>query len=312
MISTLNIAIIIIVVLIITIFFLLGKGTKKIYIEPSAEEKAKFEEEYRKKREALQAHLAEERKISTEKIREEEDELRLALKERKREYHNELEKEKEKGLKDLEEFLELHKKQIENKKHELNKILENVEIDTNEKVEYFKNLLKDWQNKQHAAVEANKREDEIKQKDNFYKIILNEDETEELIELNKAIKKLRNPMPFRKAVYEIYYKPKINDLVKRVVGVGRVTGIYKITHIETQKVYIGQSVDIGNRWKQHAKRGCGADMITQNKLYPAMIEEGLESFTWEIVEEVESDKLSEAEKYWQEYYKAKDFGYSMK
>ena len=305
-------AIIVIVVLLGIIFFLLGRGTKTIYIDPTAEEKARFEKEYREKREALQTHLAEERKVSIEKLRNEEKELREELKQRKLEYNIELEDEKQKALLNLQETLELHKNQIENKKIELDNVLKEVEFETETKIQTFKTLLEDWKSRQDAAVEANKREDEIKQKDNFYKIVLNEDEIEELFELNKAIKKLRNPLPFRKAVYDIYYKPKINDLVKRVVGIGRVTGIYKITHIESQKVYVGQSVDIGNRWKQHAKRGCGADIITQNKLYPAMLNEGIESFTWEIIEEVESDKLSEAEKYWQEYFKAKEFGYSMK
>ena len=302
----------IIVILVGIIFFLLGKGAKTIYIDPTAEEKARFEKEYREKREALQTHLAEERKVSIGEIRKEEQQLRDELKRRKLEYNQELEQEKQKALLNLQETLELHKNQIEEKKIQLDNLLEKEEIETNEQVQKFKALLEDWKSRQDAAVEANKRADEIRQKDNFFKIVLSEDEVEELFELNKAIKKLRNPLPFRKAVYEIYYKPKINDLVSRVVGQGRRTGIYKITHIETQKVYIGQSVDIGNRWKQHAKRGCGADQLTQNKLYPAMLNEGIESFTWEIVEEVDSEKLSEAEKYWQEFYKAKEFGYSMK
>lgn len=134
-----------------------------------------------------------------------------------------------------------------------------------------------------------------------------------MLELNKAIKKLRNPLPFRKAVYSIYYQPKINELVLRVVGSGRVSGVYKITHIESGKVYIGQSVNIGNRWKQHARRGAGAESLTANKLYPAMLEYGLESFQFEIVEIGNEDSnLNEMEKYWQDYFQAKEFGYSMK
>lgn len=294
------------------IFFLLGKGQKTIYIDPESSEKAKYEEHYRKEREALDKRLTEERKVSIENIRKEEGELREKAKVREQEIYNKLEKQKQKILLDMEESLDLHRQKLENKKKQLNDLFEKEEIETLEKIEEFKILLDDWRSRQDAAVESAKREEKLREKDNFYKIVLSEEEIEELHELNKAIKKLRNPMPFRKAVYDFYYKPKINDLVRRITNNNKLSGIYKITHIESKKVYIGQSVDIGNRWKQHAKRGCGADQLTQNKLYPAMLKDGIESFTWEIIEEVEQEKLSEAEKYWQEYYSAKDFGYSMK
>lgn len=87
----------------------------------------------------------------------------------------------------------------------------------------------------------------IKEADNYHRIILSEYEFEELEELGKAIRKLKNPMPFYKAIYDIYYKQKVNDLIIRVVGKGRVSGIYKITHIGSGKCYVGQSVDIGER-----------------------------------------------------------------
>ena len=162
-------------------------------------------------------------------------------------------------------------------------------------------------------VESYKKLDELKNKDSHHRITLNDDEEVELIELNKAIRKLKNPLPFRKAVYDIYYKPKINELVLRIIGQRKVMGIYKIIHVDSGRTYVGQSVDIGNRWKQHAKRGSGAEPLTANKLYPAMLEFGLEAFQFEVIEEItDSNKLNEAEKYWQDYFKAQEFGYSIK
>lgn len=123
---------------------------------------------------------------------------------------------------------------------------------------------------------------------------------------------MTNPLPFRKAVYDVYYKVKVNNLIKKVGAAGK-CGIYKITNILNEKVYIGQSLDIGNRWKQHAKRGCGAEGVTKNKLYPALLEYGLSNFTFEIVQVVEKRMdLNELEQYWQEFYGAKSFGYSIK
>lgn len=89
--------------------------------------------------------------------------------------------------------------------------------------------------------------EKLKEAENFNKISFSSDEIEELDELNKVVKHLKNPLPLYKAIYEIYYKNKVNDLIMRVVGNDRVSGIYKITHIDSGKCYIGQSVDIGDR-----------------------------------------------------------------
>ena len=43
-----------------------------------------------------------------------------------------------------------------------------------------------------------------------------------------------------------------------------------------------------------------------------MLEEGIENFTFEIVEEVDRSLLNDREDYWQNYFHAKDFGYSIK
>ena len=88
--------------------------------------------------------------------------------------------------------------------------------------------------------------------------------------------------------------------------------IYKITNLENGMVYVGQAVNIADRWKQHIRRGVGADPPTQNKLYPAMIATGVENFMFEIIEECNAAKLNEREQYWQQFYSAKSFGYSIK
>lgn len=224
-----------------------------------------------------------------------------------------LEQKKAKMIEDLNTEIELRKEQNKQLKIELAKWIEEEKLAAQLEVESIQEWIEDWRSKQNAVVESYKKLDELKNKDSHHRIVLSDDEEMELLELNKAIRKLKNPLPFRKAVYDIYYKPKINELVLRVIGQRKVCGIYKIIHVDSGRTYVGQSVDIGNRWKQHAKRGAGADVLTANKLYPAMIEFGLESFHFEIVEEIEdTNKLNEAEKYWQDYFKAQEFGYSIK
>lgn len=70
--------------------------------------------------------------------------------------------------------------------------------------------------------------------------------------------------------------------------------------------------DVAERWKQHIKRGIGADTVTQNKLYPAMLEQGVENFTFEVLEECSGAQLTEREKFYTDFYKAQEFGYSIK
>lgn len=163
-----------------------------------------------------------------------------------------------------------------------------------------------------AAVNANKRIAEQALQDNFYRLTLSKDDLEEIEELQKCGKHLRNPEPLNKVIWKVYYENPYTSLIGRVVGPGIHCGIYKITNLANGMCYVGQSVDIANRWKQHIKRGIGAEAPTKNKLYPAMVEFGVENFSFEIVEECEKGLLDKKEDYWQEFFKAKEFGYSIK
>ena len=163
-----------------------------------------------------------------------------------------------------------------------------------------------------SAVEAAKRAEELRVKQDFYRLQLSQADIDEIARLREVTPYLRDSEPLNKVIWKVYYEKPYTDLIGRVVGTGVHTGIYKITNIENQMCYIGQAANIADRWKQHIKRGVGAETPTRNKLYPAMLELGVENFTFEIVEEVERSKLNEREDYWQEYFHAKDFGYSIK
>ena len=172
--------------------------------------------------------------------------------------------------------------------------------------------LTDLVQKLNSAVEANKRAEEIKQKQDFYRLQLTAIDLDEIKRLREVEPYLREKEPLNKVIWKVYYEKPYTDLIGRVVGTGIHTGIYKITNIENQMCYVGQAVNIADRWKQHIKRGIGAEAPTRNKLYPAMLEIGVENFTFEIVEECDKSKLNEREDYWQEFFHAKDFGYSIK
>jgi hypothetical protein len=135
---------------------------------------------------------------------------------------------------------------------------------------------------------------------------------EDIRELKMVEKKLSKKEVLNKLIYKVYFEKPYTDLIGRVVGKETKTGIYKITNTLNQKVYIGQAVNIADRWKQHIKRALGAEPLTQNKLYPAMQEDGVWYFTFEIVEICDKKDLNEREQYWQQFFGAKEYGYSIK
>lgn len=179
-------------------------------------------------------------------------------------------------------------------------------------VEEVEAAVEDYAAKQRAIIEQLKQEEEKKQDADFYKLCLSENDASDIYWLRQIECKLRNTEVLNKIIYKVYYEKPLTTLVGRIVSNTVRCGIYKITNIQNGMCYIGQSVNIAERWKQHLKRALGCEPITQNKLYPAMHDVGPENFTWQIIEDCPKDKLSEREKYWQTFYGAQEFGYSIK
>ena len=225
------------------------------------------------------------------------EQLDLSAEKMSNEYNEAISKYQTEYEETLRECVAEYQQQIESKSAEL-KIIEA--------------RLEDVRRKAAAAVDAYKREQEKKEQRNFYRINLSEEDVEEIHKLREVAKFLRDSEPLNKVIWKVYYENAFTDLCGRVVGKEQRSVIYKITNIQNNMCYIGQAKDVASRWLQHCKRGVGADTPTKNKLYPAMLEHGVENFTFEIVEDCELDKLNEREKYWQEFFKAKEFGYSIK
>ena len=213
----------------------------------------------------------------------------------------EIQKEKEEYQKD---FLQM----LEENANNFNKTIEERQIE-------LKSLDEKFAREQaivNAAIEANKRAKEIEEQSNFYRLQLSDIDIKEIAELRSIIPKLRNAEPINKVIWKVYYEKPYTDLVGRVIGSGQHTGIYKITNTINNMCYVGQAANLADRWKQHIKRGVGAETPTRNKLYPAMQEYGVENFTFEVIEECDRSLLDKQEDYWQDYFKAKEFGYSIK
>lgn len=163
-----------------------------------------------------------------------------------------------------------------------------------------------------TAVASAKREEEKRQEKNFYRLALPESDLHEISQLRAVEPFLRDKEALNKVIWKVYYEKPYTDMIGRVIGQGIKTGIYKITNMENQMCYVGQAANVADRWRQHIKRGLGAEAPTRNKLYPAMQALGVENFTFELLEECGRENLDAREDYWQDFFHAKDFGYSIK
>ena len=219
----------------------------------------------------------------------------------------------------IENISEKYSEDEEQCRQEYLQLLKELAYDYNLKQEEYNEKFKEYSKKLNtlketvdAATTIAKREQQEKEKIDFYRLKLSDVDKDEIKILRTVEPHLRNKEALNKVIWKVYYEKPYTDLIGRVIGNKIKTGIYKITNIENQMCYVGQSVDIASRWKQHIKRGIGAEAPTRNKLYPAMATYGPENFTYEIIEECPKENLDEKEKYWQNFYNALTYGYSMR
>ena len=77
-----------------------------------------------------------------------------------------------------------------------------------------------------------------------------------------------------------------------------ICGIYKITHRESGKCYIGQSVDVFKRWKEHSNLAVKKKSAIQN----AFVLYGIDKFCFEVLEECSREMLNDREVHWIAYF----------
>ncbi len=90
-------------------------------------------------------------------------------------------------------------------------------------------------------------------------------------------------------------------------------GVYKITCLKNNKVYVGQSLDIYRRLSQHYK----ALQSLTHRHHSSRLQDdwdlfGEENFVAEIIETCPPNKLEEREKYWIDFYASDREGYNVR
>lgn len=199
-------------------------------------------------------------------------------------------------------------KSYKEKEQELSLTFDAKNQDLLKKISIEAGKLADLQAKQLSYIQAKQRQEEIDSNQDYYRLALDEIDINDITLLRELQPRFVKKESIDKLIWEVYYKPAYDILMAHLFPkVVKYCGIYRITDLTTGKSYIGQSVDIKERFRQHIKSALTYGKVT-NKLYSAMQKSGVHNFVFEVLEEVTRDKLNERETYWIEFYKTKELG----
>lgn len=195
---------------------------------------------------------------------------------------------------------------------ELNANYQENRLKYSKEINEIKSELDLFKAARRTIIDDQKRQEEMETNRSFYMLQIGQYDKMDIEQLRLIEPKLHNKEVLNKLIWSTYYQTPYKDLIGRVFGTQKVSGIYKITCVENNKTYIGKSVDIANRWSEHIKSSLEIGTIAKNQLYTLMKEKGAENFTFELLEKVDKDKLLERESYWIKFYETDSYGLNMK
>lgn len=179
-----------------------------------------------------------------------------------------------------------------------------------EQLQEVKDNLASLKATREAVVEAWRREEEKIATQDYYRLDITQADKQDIQLLNSIKNNISNPRVINKVIWQTYYQPLAKKKFAMILGNETIIGIYKITNCLNNKVYIGQSRDIYKRWNEHCKCGAGLDTPINNKLYTAMLKDGLDNFTFEVLEQCSPQQLNEKESFYIDLYQSVNYGYN--
>lgn len=162
--------------------------------------------------------------------------------------------------------------------------------------------------KRAAINEEIRRQREVEEQQDFYRIQLDLNDKDDVEILRNIAPRLRHPEAINKVIWTGYYQKPLAELRKRLLSSGDISGVYKITRLKTGEIYIGQTTSIDKRWQEHVKTALGVGNLASSQLHRVMSADGCENFTFEVLEEVPKDKLRERESFYIDFYDSKNYG----
>lgn len=212
----------------------------------------------------------------------------------------------------LQSTLNLLKSQANQEFLEHQEELQNLISKYEEELDVLCTSVGEWEAKHNAINQDILRQREIEEKQDFYRVVLSENAINDIAVLTEIRSRLSSHVNLDKLIYDGYVSKPVQEMVKRVLAGRAPCGIYKITRMRTGEIYIGQSTDVKNRWQEHCKSCFNVGTIAHSVLHTTMQRDGIENFTFELLEECDKDKLREREKFYIQLYNSKTYGLNEK
>ena len=263
------------------------KQTQNEWLQQVQNLKESYERQREETTSSIKEHTLKEQQVMTEKLLQKQQEI-------------------EKEVRTLDDKYNLTVVDYENKMFNIRCKFEAEEQDLNSQITQKRNEI-------NTLIEQFKKDEEARKEADFYRIPITPAAQNDINKLKGVAAQLNNPATLYKLIWENYYKNGFDQMIGRVLGKdAEKSGIYKITNTKNQMCYIGQAANIKTRWRTHCRRGVKAEEGTSNRLYQIMWEEGLENFTFQVVEFCGKDRLTEREKFYIDFFQAKSYGYNSK
>lgn len=264
------------------------KESQEEWIKRVQDLKESYERQKEEITASIQEHTIKEQQIMTEKLLQKQQQV-------------------EQEVRVLDDKYQLTIVDYENKMFEVKCKFEDEEKSLNGQIEQKRKEI-------NSLIEQFKKDEEARKEADFYRIPISSAAKNDIDKLKGVAAQLNNPATLYKLIWKEYYENGFNAMIGRVLGDDKDSiGIYKITNIKNQMCYIGQTkAGFKNRWRTHAKRAVKAEDGTSNRLYQDMWENGLENYTFQIVEKCTTDKLTEREKFYIDFFNSKEWGFNSK
>lgn len=259
----------------------------------------------KREKKLLQSEISEQTRLKDELVQSRRDELDLFIRNEREARMEALREEMQQKIFQANESMRLKEKKLE----------EDFEKKKTAALEQLGDLyltIEDYENRQRAINEAIIREKEIQEQQDFYRVVVTEKDQIDIQVLQDVIPRLNHREAISKLIWDLYIRRPVQEMAKRVTNGRKISGIYKITYVKTGESYIGKTSNITERWTHHCKTVCGLDGAAHSTLHTHMEINGLWNYTFEILEEVERDKLSEREAYYIDFYDTKNYGLNMR
>lgn len=265
-------------------------------------EKRQFEEE----KQRLTREINEKQNFNNSLLKIREDELDRLIEEKRKEKEKTLDarlklEEERKTLLLNNQFIQFTAEQDKEKERIL-KELDKVKAEFDE-----------FRIQREAINQAIALENEEEEEKDRHRILLSQQDKEDIQYLLSIEEKINNKQLLRKLIWSEYLQKPFNDMLKRLfMGTPPKNVIYCIENVINHKKYIGKTTaEVSKRWTEHIKTSLEIGTIKSQNIHKALYGHW-DEFIFSVISETEKEKVSAEEKYYISLFESDVYGYNMK